>query len=218
MFPISGPNVFVGYLDPDQDKGLWLEMNDGRRWLNTAHLGRQDAQGYFYLTGRRKELIIRGGHNIDPASIEEPLHRHPAVQLAAAVGRPDVHAGELPVAYVQLKPDARATEDELLTFARAQIKERAAIPKAIRLVPAMPLTSVGKIFKPELRQREIADALRSALHEAGAPASRLEVTNDPRFGIQVEVTVAEGAVAGIAHQVLGRFPFRFEVSRTSCDQ
>ena len=66
-----------------------------RRWLNTGDLGRQDADGYFYLTGRKKELIIRGGHNIDPASIEEPLHRHPAVQLAAAVGRPDAHAGEL---------------------------------------------------------------------------------------------------------------------------
>ena len=77
-----------------------------QRWLNTGDLGRQDADGYFYLTGRKKELIIRGGHNIDPASIEEPLHQHPAVQLAAAVGRPDAHAGEVPVAYVQLKPGA----------------------------------------------------------------------------------------------------------------
>ena len=145
-------------------------------------LGRQDAQGYFYLTGRKKELIIRGGHNIDPASIEEPLHRHPAVQIAAAVGRPDAHAGELPVAYVQLKPGACATEDELLSFAREQITERAATPKAIRLVAAMPLTGVGKIFKPELRQREIADALRTALHDAGAQTTRLEVVNNPRVG------------------------------------
>lgn len=160
MLAISGPNVFAGYRNPDQDTGLWLDLGDGRRWMNTGDLGRQDAQGYFYLTGRKKELIIRGGHNIDPASIEEPLHRHPAVQLAAAVGRPDVHAGELPVAYVQLKPGAGATEDELLSFAREQIGERAAIPKAIRLVAALPLTSVGKIFKPEFRQREIADALR----------------------------------------------------------
>ena len=121
VLAISGPNVFAGYRDPDQDKGLWLDLGDGRRWLNTGDLGRQDAEGYFYLTGRKKELIIRGGHNIDPASIEEPLHRHPAVQIAAAVGRPDVHAGELPVAYVQLKPGARATEDELLSFARDQI-------------------------------------------------------------------------------------------------
>ena len=160
----------------------------------------------------------RWGHNIDPASIEEPLHRHPAVQLAAAVGRPDVHAGELPVAYVQLKPGIRATEDELLSFAREQIAERAAVPKAIRLVGAMPLTGVGKIFKPELRQREIADALRTALHEAGAPTSALEVINDPRSGIQVEVTVADSTNAGIAREILGQFPFRFGVSLSRGDQ
>jgi fatty-acyl-CoA synthase len=218
VLAISGPNVFAGYRDPDQDKGLWLEMNDGRRWLNTGDLGRQDAEGYFYLTGRKKELIIRGGHNIDPASIEEPLHRHPAVQIAAAIGRPDVHAGELPVAYVQLKPGVRTTEDELLSFARDQITERAAMPKAIRLVADMPLTGVGKIFKPELRRREIADALRTALHDAGAQTSGLEVINDPRFGIQVEVTVAGSVTTGIAREVLGQFPFRFGVSWTSCDR
>jgi fatty-acyl-CoA synthase len=218
VLAISGPNVFAGYRDPDQDKGLWLEMNDRCRWLNTGDLGRQDADGYFYLTGRKKELIIRGGHNIDPASIEEPLHRHPAVQIAAAVGRPDLHAGELPVAYVQLKPGVCATEEELLSFAREQITERAAMPKAIRLVAAMPLTGVGKIFKPELRQREIADALRTALHDAGAPTSGLEVVNDPRFGIRVEVAVASSATAGIAREVLGQFPFRSDVSCTSCDQ
>jgi fatty-acyl-CoA synthase len=218
VLAISGPNVFAGYRDPDQDKGLWLDLGDGRRWMNTGDLGWQDADGYFYLTGRKKELIIRGGHNIDPASIEEPLHRHPAVQIAAAVGRPDVHAGELPVAYVQLKPGVRATEDELLSFARDQISERAAMPKAIRLVAAMPLTGVGKIFKPELRQREIADALRTALHDAGAPASGLEVINDPRLGTQVAVTVAGSAAAGIAREVLGRFPFGFEVSWTDRDQ
>lgn len=215
VLTISGPNVFTGYRDPEQDKGLWLDLGDGRRWMNTGDLGRQDAEGYFYLTGRKKELIIRGGHNIDPASIEEPLHRHPAVQLAAAVGRPDVHAGELPVAYVQLKPGTEVTEDELLSFAREQIGERAAVPKAIRLVTALPLTSVGKIFKPELRQREIGDALRAALHDAGAPISRIEVINDPRLGIQVEVTLTGNAAAAMVREVLGQFTFRFEVSWTS---
>lgn len=218
LLVISGPNVFAGYHDPDQDRGLWLELNDGRRWLNTGDLGRQDADGYFYLTGRKKELIIRGGHNIDPASIEEPLHRHPAVQLAAAVGRPDPRAGELPVVYVQLKPGASATGDELLCFARDRISERAAVPKAVRLVAAMPLTGVGKIFKPALRQREIVDALRTALADAGAPACRLDVINDPLFGIQVDVRTADRAAAGIAREVLGRFPFRFEVTWTSSDR
>ncbi|MDM0116675.1 acyl-CoA synthetase [Variovorax sp. J22R133] len=215
VLAISGPNVFAGYRDPGQDKGLWLDLNDGRRWMNTGDLGRQDADGYFYLTGRKKELIIRGGHNIDPASIEESLHRHPAVQIAAAVGRPDVHAGELPVAYVQLRPGVSATEDELLSFARDQITERAAVPKAIRLVATMPLTGVGKIFKPELRQREIADALRAALQDAGAHTSRLEVLNDPRLGMRVKITEADSATAGIVREVLGRFPFPFEASLES---
>ncbi|MGO4392996.1 acyl-CoA synthetase [Variovorax sp. M-6] len=212
VLAISGPNSFVGYRDPQHGKGLWLDLADGLQWMNTGDLGRQDAEGYFYLTGRKKELIIRGGHNIDPASIEEPLHRHPAVQLAAAIGCPDAHAGELPVAYVLLKPGAQATEDELLSFARDQITERAAIPKAIRLVTAMPLTGVGKIFKPELRRREIRDALRTALHDAGAPTSRLEVNYDPRLGIQIQVIVARIATAGIARKILSQYPFPFGVS------
>lgn len=214
VLAISGPNVFAGYRNPDQDTGLWLDLGDGRRWMNTGDLGRQDAQGYFYLTGRKKELIIRGGHNIDPASIEEPLHRHPAVQFAAAVGRPDRHAGELPVAYVQLKPGASVTEDELLSFARDHITERAAMPKAIRLVAAMPLTGVGKIFKPNLRHREIADALRTALHDAGVATSQLDILNDPRLGLEVEVTLVDSDTTEVAREILGQFqfPFRFAVS------
>ncbi|MGJ7510304.1 acyl-CoA synthetase [Variovorax sp. GT1P44] len=212
VLAISGPNAFAGYRDPDHGEGLWLDLGDGLRWMNTGDLGRQDAEGYFYLTGRKKELIIRGGHNIDPASIEEPLHRHPAVQLAAAIGRPDLHAGELPVAYVLLKPGAQATEDELLSFARDQITERAAIPKAIRLVTAMPLTGVGKIFKPELRRREIRDTLRATLLDGGVPTSQLEVINDPSLGIQIEVTVTRIATASIARRILSRYPFPFIVS------
>ena len=75
---INRPNVFRGYLDPGHNAGLWIEI-DGERWLNTGDLGRQDPDGYFWLTGRRKELIIRGGHNIDPKVIEEALQAHPAV-------------------------------------------------------------------------------------------------------------------------------------------
>ena len=207
---ISGANIFAGYRDPAQDKGLWLVV-DGRRWLNTGDLGRQDAQGYFYLTGRKKELIIRGGHNIDPAAIEEPLHQHPAVQLAAAVGRPDAHAGELPVAYVQLKPGASATEEALLAFVAERITERAAVPKAVRIVPAMPLTGVGKIFKPALKQREIEDALRAALRDAAVTVDRLIVVDDPRLGLQVQAFVGHGDAVAEARDVLGRFPFRFDV-------
>jgi len=208
---IRGPNVFAGYKVAEHNKGLWLDAGDGARWLNTGDLGRRDAEGYFYLTGRKKELIIRGGHNIDPASIEEPLHRHPAVQMAAAVGRPDAHAGEVAVAYVQLKPGASATEAELMSFAAEHVAERAALPKKIRIIPAMPLTGVGKIFKPELKNREIEDSLAGALRDAGVEIRSLKVIADPTHGTTVEVSVAAGADAQLARKVLGQFPLRFRL-------
>jgi fatty-acyl-CoA synthase len=206
---ISGPNVFAGYKVPEHNKGLWVDLGDGRQWLNTGDLGRQDAQGYFYLTGRKKELIIRGGHNLDPQTIEEPLHQHPDVQIAAAVGRPDAHAGELPVAYVQLKPGSTVSEGELMNFAKAHITERAALPKAIHIIEQMPLTGVGKIFKPDLKLRETRDALSSALSEAGLAVGQLEVVNDATRGFVIEVRLSQSEDETKAKQVLGQFPFPF---------
>ena len=98
--------------------------------MNSGDLGRQDEDGYFWLTGRSKELIIRGGHNIDPKIIEEALHRHPAVIEAAAVGRPDAYAGELPVAYVCVKRGQRVSSDELIAFCGAMISERGGSAKS----------------------------------------------------------------------------------------
>lgn len=208
---VCGPNVFEGYRLPEQNKGLWVDCGDGRRWLNTGDLARQDAEGYFYLTGRKKELIIRGGHNIDPLTIEEPLHRHPAVEIAAAVGRPDAHAGELPVAYVQLRAGASASEAELAEFLRREIAERAALPRQVRIIDTMPLTAVGKIFKPALKLRETRDALETALREAGIAWRELAVADDKSRGLVVTLRLGEGASPEAARQVLGRFPFFFTV-------
>lgn len=210
---ISGPNVFPGYRVGEQNRGLWIDAGDGRRWLNAGDLGRQDADGHFHLTGRRKELIIRGGHNIDPAAIEEPLHRHPAVLMAAAVGRPDAHAGEVPVAYVQLKPGADAGEDDLLAFARGHIGERAAVPRAIRIVPALPLTGIGKIFKPALKLRETEDAWCEALRGGGIAFESVKASNDASTGVVVDVMLAAGQQAGPAQRVLGQFPFHHRLRR-----
>ncbi|HUL68038.1 MAG TPA: acyl-CoA synthetase [Burkholderiaceae bacterium] len=209
---IRGPNVFAGYKVAEHNNALWVDAGTGGRWLNTGDLGRQDGEGYFYLTGRKKELIIRGGHNIDPATIEEPLHKHPAVHLVAAVGRPDAHAGEVVVAYVSLKPDATATEAELLSFAHDHVTERAALPKRIRIIDEMPLSAVGKIFKPDLKHREIQDALSSALREAGVRTESVTSGSDPTHGTIVDVMLAEGTDAELARRVLGRFPFRCRVS------
>ena len=93
---IRGPNSFGGYNDDFHNKSAFVDTGDGKGlWVNTGDMGRQDAESYFWLTGRKKELIIRGGHNIDPKLIEDPMHEHPAVGLAAAIGKPDARVGEM---------------------------------------------------------------------------------------------------------------------------
>ncbi len=145
---VKGPSVTPGYLDPKYNEGVFTR--DG--WFNSGDLGRFDADGYLWLTGRAKDVIIRGGHNIDPAVIEETLLKHSDVMLAAAVSKPDAYAGELPIAYVQLVPNARARADDIREFAQRHIPERAAAPKEVIIVERMPLTDVQKPAKLELRR------------------------------------------------------------------
>lgn len=213
VLTISGPNVFAGYLSDEHNRGIWLDLGDARRWLNTGDLGRQDADGYFWLAGRKKELIIRGGHNIDPAAIEGPLLRHPDVQFAAAVARPDAYAGELPVAYVQLKPGSTATEAELTEFAANQIGERAAQPKQVRIIDIMPLTAVGKIFKPALKRREIAETLAAALRQAGI-AFELTVLENKTQGDVLRAMLFNASDEAAARDILGQFTVPFEIAVT----
>lgn len=174
---IRGATVFKGYLQASKNADIWVDGD----WFNTGDLGRVDADGYIWLTGRSKDLIIRGGHNIDPQMIEEALHKHPAVAMAAAVGKPDEKAGELPVVYVQLKPGAQASEVELLEHAAAHIPERAAVPKDAWIIDAIPLTAVGKTFKPALRFDAIARVYQAAIDELH-PAVRVEVLSDDKAG------------------------------------
>ena len=205
VLAIRGPNVFAGYINAEHNKGLWLEIN-GERWLNTGDLARQDADGYFWLTGRKKELIIRGGHNIDPKLIENAVQDHPAVQLAAAVGRPDERAGELPVLYVQLKPATTASEADLLAHAVGRIPERAAHPKSVRILAALPVTPVGKIFKPALSMLEIEDVVRQDAASAGVKLKSLSVVQDARLGLLARIAT-EGD-PGPLREKLGRYAFK----------
>ena len=116
------------------------------------------------------------------------------------------------MAYVQLKAGAHATEDELAEFMRGEIGERAALPRQIRIVDAMPLTAVGKIFKPELKRRETDDALRSALYEAGMTNARVTVESDASRGVSAHVALADPALEAQARAVMGRFPFAFTIN------
>ncbi|MDH5530441.1 MAG: acyl-CoA synthetase [Paracoccaceae bacterium] len=178
---VSNPGVFEGstYTEAAKNEGLFA----GNRFLRTGDLGRLDPDGYLWITGRAKDLIIRGGHNIDPAEIEEALMRHPAVALVGAIGQPDSFAGELPCAYVELIKDADVSVEEMMDYAKSHIHERAAIPKHIEVLDELPKTAVGKIFKPDLRKRAIARVYDAALAEAGFAVHVAEVFEDKKRGL-----------------------------------
>jgi fatty-acyl-CoA synthase len=179
---LSGPNIFAGYLvrgpsGPELDAGGKLRHG----WLDTGDLASVEAHGFIRLAGRAKDLIIRGGHNIDPATIEDALLEHPAVTAAAAVGQPDRHSGEVPVAFVALALGSELTPAELIAWASDHVPERAAAPKHVEIVDEIPLTAVGKPYKPELRRRAAEQAARDAL--AGTSLAD-----------QVRAVLADGAV------------------------
>lgn len=207
---ISGPNVFAGYTAEEQNRNIWVDTGDGRKWLNTGDLGRQDAEGYFWLTGRKKELIIRGGHNIDPLTIEAPLHQHPAVEIAAAVGRPDQYAGELPVAYVQLKAQQSVTEAELMLFCQNNISERAAQPKFIRIIDAMPLTGVGKIFKPTLKKMEMISVITEQLQDIGIDLRDISINDEKLRGTVIRISLVDSTAQAQAKEILGHYSMTIE--------
>ncbi|MFC2981198.1 acyl-CoA synthetase [Roseicyclus marinus] len=200
---VANPGVRPGatYTEADKNRDLYFHGD----FLRTGDLGRIDADGYLWITGRAKDLIIRGGHNIDPAEIEEALAGHPAVAFAGAIGQPDAFAGELPCAYVELVGGAQASVEDLATWCREHIHERAAIPKHLEILDELPKTAVGKVFKPDLRRRAITRVYDAALAEAGLAARVDHVAEDKKLGLVAHLRrtgpVEEDAVAS----VLGQF-------------
>jgi fatty-acyl-CoA synthase len=214
LLAVSGPCVTPGYVDSARSRELFLEAGATQRWLNTGDLGRIDREGYVWLQGRARDLIIRGGHNIDPLLIEAALVAHPAVLHAAAVGEPDRDKGELPVAYVQLRPGASATEAELLVHCLREISERAAIPRAVRVIDTMPLTAVGKIFKPQLRLDATMRCVRSVMAGFG-PCEGVETeVRDSGAGLCVVLRSADPRQGALVERIRGaleRYTFKVEV-------
>jgi acyl-CoA synthetase (AMP-forming)/AMP-acid ligase II len=144
----QGPRVMAGYLNREEETAA--AIHDG--WLHTGDVGWMDDESYLYITGRTKDLIIRGGENIAPGEIEGVLQQHPAVEDAAVIGVPDVEWGEEVKAIVILKPRAKATEEELSAF----VKERLAsfkVPKYYTFVDELPRNYLGKVLKNDLRKQ-----------------------------------------------------------------
>jgi fatty-acyl-CoA synthase len=198
---VANPGVMTGatYTEAEKNRDLYA---DGK-WLRTGDLGRIDADGYLYITGRAKDLIIRGGHNIDPAVIEEALMGHKAVAMVGAIGQPDAHAGELPAAYVELVKGATATVADLMDYAAKHIDERAAVPKYIDILPELPKTAVGKVFKPDLRRLAIIRVYNADLAAAGIKATVAAVVEDKKRGLVARIARQGPVDSAAVARVLG---------------
>lgn len=214
MVLFQSPNLFSGFLDAADTAKAFTP--DG--WLATGDLGFVDEQGRLHLSGRSKDLIIRSGHNIDPKVIEDALGAHPAVQLCAAVGAPDAYAGELPVVYATLVPGAPAvTEAELLAFTAERVDEAVARPRWVQVLQTMPVTNVGKIYKPDLRQRAACHTVQALVDGVcGQATDGLRPQVQPEGDNAVRVTVAPGpdadALQARLREVLAPLPLTVRVT------
>ncbi|MDP9915128.1 fatty-acyl-CoA synthase [Variovorax boronicumulans] len=218
MVLFKSPNVFSGFVDPADNAKAFTA--DG--WLATGDLGWMDAEERLHLTGRSKDLIIRSGHNIDPKTIEDALGAHPAVQLCAAVGAPDAYAGELPVIFATLVPGASATEEELLAFTSARVDEAPARPKWVSVIATMPMTNVGKIYKPELRAMAARQVVAATVAEVCAAlgvgdAAQPAVTTEGESLVHVQIDAAAAGAQAAALQerlqkALEPLPFKTRIA------
>lgn len=144
---VRGPQVMKGYWKrPDETDEI---LRDG--WLFTGDIGREDEDGYLYITDRKKDMIIYKGYNVYPREIEEVIFTHHAVRQCAVVGKPDAQAGEVPIAFVELKKSRKTTQDEIMEHTNSQV----AFYKKIRdviIMEEIPVSPAGKVLKKELRK------------------------------------------------------------------
>ncbi len=200
---LRGPHVGPGYSDARRNAGTFEEG-----WLISGDLGHVDAEGRLFVTGRAKDVIIRGSHNIDPAIIEDALLQHPDVAIAAAVGQPDCYAGELPVAFVTLKEGATVSGEELRGFLVPIISEPAALPRMVSILPELPMTPVGKIYKPTLRLIATRRAIEAALCGVKLAPDQFEITASET---EIVVHVADAECREAAARALVGMPVTYEV-------
>jgi fatty-acyl-CoA synthase len=212
LVQVRGPQVFPGYLDPAQDAGTLSP--DG--WLNTGDVGYLTGDQRLVLTGREKDLIVRSGHNIDPAAIEDVANQFEGVQISAAVAMPDAYAGEVPALFVVPQPGVTIDVDALRRHLEAHVHEPPALPRSVQVLDALPVTAVGKIFKPALRDLAIQEKVRLEVARLCGPraTARVEVRLDARKRTLVDVAVtgaSEAQLAALA-QALQPLPQAYAIS------
>jgi fatty-acyl-CoA synthase len=200
---LRGPHVSPGYSDIRRNTGTFEQG-----WLISGDLGHVDAEGRLFITGRAKDVIIRGSHNIDPAIIEDALLQHPDVAIAAAVGAPDSYAGELPVAFVTLKAGATVNGEELRRYLAPIVSEPAALPRHVSILADLPMTPVGKIYKPALRVLAARHAIEMALAGAGLAPRAFEVAASEA---EIIIHVGDAQQQEAAKRALVGMPIRYEV-------
>ena len=208
---VANPGVWGGntYTEAEKNIDLYHEF-DNRAYLRTGDLGRLDEDGYLWITGRAKDLIIRGGHNIDPAEIEEALAGHEAVAFVGAIGQPDAFAGELPCAYVELVEGASVTPEELMDFAKKHVHERAAHPKHVEILDELPKTAVGKVFKPALRKMAITRVYNAALQKDGHAVEVVEVIESKKRGLVAQLDALDDVDKDAVQATLGEYTRPYE--------
>ena len=148
-----GHVVMRGYYNNPQ---ATHEAIDDAGWLHTGDLALRQADGYYRITGRIKDMICRGGENVYPREIEEFLYSHPAVQDVAVVGVPDQKFVEEVAAWIRLKADSQATEDDIRAYCKANLAHYK-VPKYVRFVTEFPQTVTGKIQKYRIREMMIEE-------------------------------------------------------------
>lgn len=210
-----GPQVVRGYVDERHTAESFTTSG----WLITGDLGYLREDSMLVLTGRLKDLIIRGGHNIDPATIEEIAVGHPGVAACAAVGMPDAYAGEVPVLFVVPRKNTEVTDAELLNFIQLRIGDPPAKPRHVFFIEALPVTSVGKIFKPDLRSQATLEKVKltvKALPDSPELSSAKCIQASGQLTVEVALVTdrAEGErelFEEALHKAMADLPFTVEV-------
>ena len=151
---VRGGNVMVGYWNKPEETAKVLR--DG--WLLTGDIGYRDEEGYYFITDRKKDMLLVNGINVYPREIEEVMYQFPGVKEAAVIGKPDVRKGEQPVAFVAANEGQTIEEKELRHFLRKRLADYK-VPRRVVLLPALPRNATGKILKTALRELPVGEML-----------------------------------------------------------